>query len=50
MLKPDLIARLGARHPHLERRVVEAVVASVLHEMSSVLRKGGRVELRGLVF
>jgi hypothetical protein len=25
-------------------------VASVLHEMSSVLRKGGRVELRGLVF
>ncbi len=47
MTKSELILRLSKRFPHLYQRDIERIVATVLGEISSTLKGGGRVELRG---
>ena len=47
MTKSELILRLSKRFPHLYQRDIEKIVATVLGEISSTLKEGGRVELRG---
>lgn len=47
MIKSELIAKLGAENPQLNRREVERVVNVILDRMGEALAEGGRVELRG---
>lgn len=47
MTKSELIAKLAAKNPQLYIRDVEAIVETVLDEMSEALVRGDRVELRG---
>jgi integration host factor subunit beta len=47
MTKSELIARLSASHPHLLQKHIDAVVDTVLEEISLALEIGHRVELRG---
>ena len=47
MTKSDLILRLAEKNPHLYKRDVERIVATVLDEITAALARGDRVELRG---
>ena len=47
MIKSELVQRMTARNPHLYQRDVERVVEAVLGEITSALKRGDRVELRG---
>jgi integration host factor subunit beta len=47
MIKSELVQRLAERNPHLYQRDIEAIVNSVLDEITGALTKGDRVELRG---
>lgn len=43
----DLIKRIAAAHPKLYRRDAERVVAAVLGEIYTGLRRGNRVSIKG---
>jgi len=47
MTKSELTERLARKHPHLQHKDVERVVASVFDTISAALAAGKRVELRG---
>jgi integration host factor subunit beta len=47
LIRSELILKLHEQNPHLYYRDMEAVVASVLNEISMALAAGDRVELRG---
>lgn len=47
MIKSELVTRLAARNPHLFQREIESVVNVVFDEMTTALKEGNRVELRG---
>jgi len=47
MTKSELINKLAQKNPQLYLRDVEAIVETVLSEMSDALVNGDRVELRG---
>ncbi len=47
MTKSELILRLSKKFPNLYQRDIEKIVNSILNEISSALKSGGRVELRG---
>ena len=47
MIKSQLIARIAEQNPHLRERDVEAVVNTILMQISDALVAGDRVELRG---
>lgn len=47
MIKSELVTRLALRNPHLLQREVEAILNTVLGEISDGLRERNRVELRG---
>ena len=48
MLKSDLIQRIMSENRHLYQRDVEKVVNTIFDEIVDALRRGDRVELRGL--
>ncbi len=47
MTKSELIARLAEKNPHLYQRDVERIVSTIFEEITSALKQGNRVELRG---
>jgi integration host factor subunit beta len=47
MTKSELVAKLAAQKPQLYVRDIEAIVDTVINEMSDALVRGDRVELRG---
>jgi integration host factor subunit beta len=47
MTKSELVQRLADAKPHLTRREVEIVVATIFDEITAALLRGDRVELRG---
>ena len=47
MIRSELVAQLGAEHPGLMARDIEAIVSCFFDEISAQLASGGRVELRG---
>ncbi len=47
MTRAELIAKLASGHPQLTPKDIELTVRTILDEMSRVLSKGGRVEVRG---
>ncbi|WP_082524067.1 integration host factor subunit beta [Methylobacterium sp. Leaf399] len=47
MIKSELVLRIAEQNPHLSERRVEAVVNTILREISSALMAANRVELRG---
>ncbi|MBK5910955.1 integration host factor subunit beta [Rhodothalassium salexigens] len=47
MIKSELIDKLSRDNPHLLRRDVEMIVATIFDEIVDTLKRGGRVELRG---
>lgn len=47
MVRSDLIRALGAQHPDLSARDIEAIVAAFFDAITTRLVEGGRVELRG---
>ena len=47
MTKSELINKLAHKNPQLYLRDVEAIVETILSEMSEALVKGDRIELRG---
>jgi integration host factor subunit beta len=47
MTKSELIQRIEEMNPHLYHRDVERIVTKIFDEITHVLAKGGRVELRG---
>jgi integration host factor subunit beta len=47
MTRSDLVRRIAELNPHLRPRHVEKVVDIVFEQISSALREGRRVELRG---
>jgi len=48
VLKSELIKRISSQNPHLYDRDIEKVVNAIFDEMVEALRRGDRVELRGL--
>ncbi len=47
MIKSELITRLAEANPHLYQRDVERIVSAIFDEITTALKKGDRVELRG---
>ena len=47
MIRSDLIARLAELHPQLQIKDAELAVKVIVDALSSMLSKGGRVEIRG---
>ena len=47
MTRAELIAKLASSQPQLTPKDIELTVRTILDEMSRVLSKGGRVEVRG---
>lgn len=47
MTRSELVRRLAAANPHLFRRDVERIVATLFETMAATLEEGGRIELRG---
>jgi len=48
MVKSRLILRIAEQNPHLYEQDAEAIVNTILGQISDALVAGGRVELRGL--
>jgi integration host factor subunit beta len=48
MVKSGLILRIAEQNPHLYEKDAEAIVNTILGQISDALVAGGRVELRGL--
>ena len=44
--KSELIERLGAKQPHLPKKIVEYAVNNILERFGSALSKGQRIEIR----
>ena len=47
MTKSELIEQIANQHPHLALRDVENAVRQILDDITDILAKGGRVEIRG---
>ncbi|MEI7841999.1 MAG: integration host factor subunit beta [Gallionellaceae bacterium] len=47
MNRSDLIAKLAERYTQLQSKDAELAVKVILDSMSSVLSRGGRIEIRG---
>jgi integration host factor subunit beta len=47
MTKSELIAKLAAQNPQLYLRDIEAIVETIIDEMTETLVRGDRIELRG---
>jgi integration host factor subunit beta len=47
MTKSELIAQLAAANPHLRQPDIELIVSTIFEEVTMVLARGDRVELRG---
>ena len=47
MTKSELIPRIGGLNPHLHRRDIERIVATIFDEIATGLARRERVELRG---
>ena len=47
MIRSDLISRLAELHPQLQIKDAELAVKVIVDALSSMLSKGGRVEIRG---
>ena len=47
MTKSELINLLAAKNPNLYLRDIEAIVDTIIEEMSAALERGDRIELRG---
>jgi integration host factor subunit beta len=47
MLKSELIRRISSQNPHLYPRDVENLVNAIFDQITEVLARGDRVELRG---
>jgi len=47
VIKSELVQKLADQNPHLYHRDVEAIVNSILDEISDAMARGDRVELRG---
>jgi integration host factor subunit beta len=47
MTKSELIQKLGLHHPDLRADDLEKLVNTIFGEITTALREGGRVELRG---
>jgi integration host factor subunit beta len=47
MTRRQLVQRLVNANPHLYRRDVEMIVATIFDEIAAALSRGNRVELRG---
>jgi integration host factor subunit beta len=47
MTRRKLVQRLADANPHLTRREVEMIVATIFDEITAALSRGDRVELRG---
>jgi integration host factor subunit beta len=47
MIRSELVRKLAQAHPHLSPQVVEAVVGTILTEITDSLARGTRVEFRG---
>lgn len=47
MTRSDLITRLADLHPQLLAKDVDLTVKVILDSMSTILSRGGRVEIRG---
>ena len=47
MTRSQLVAKLAEHNPHLYHRDVERIVTVIFEEISAVLARGDRVELRG---
>jgi integration host factor subunit beta len=47
MIKSELISRMAARYPGLDRRDIERVISALLASIGQSLSSGKRVELRG---
>ena len=47
MTRADLIAELAASNPHLRQIDVELIVTTIFDQITAVLARGGRAELRG---
>jgi integration host factor subunit beta len=48
MIKSELILRIAEQNPHLYEKDAEAIVNTILGQISDALVAGDRVELRGL--
>ena len=47
MIKSEFVKKLADKNPHLYVQDVDRIVNIVLDEITTALREGGRVELRG---
>lgn len=47
MIKSEFVKKLADKNPHLYLQDVDRIVNIVLDEITTTLREGGRVELRG---
>ena len=47
MIKSELVERISAANPHLYKRDVEKIIGIILNEITGVLSRGGRAEVRG---
>ena len=47
MIKSELILRMAQSNPHLYQRDIENIVNTIIGEITDVLARGDRVELRG---
>lgn len=47
MTRSDLIAKLAERYTQLQGKDAELAVKVILDSMSSILSRGGRIEIRG---
>ncbi|MDP2618937.1 MAG: integration host factor subunit beta [Hyphomicrobiales bacterium] len=47
MIKSQLVQRMVRANPHLFQRDVENIVNTIIHEITTALASGNRVELRG---
>ena len=47
MIRSELVSRVHAAYPHLERREVETVIAALFDRIITALGDGQRIELRG---
>ncbi len=47
LIKSQLIAEIGSRLPHLAEKDIALAVNTIIEQMSDVLSRGGRIEIRG---
>ncbi len=47
MIRSELIQKIAEENPHLFQRDVEKIVNTIFEEITNVMARGDRVELRG---